>query len=368
MKILVCTNHSYMFWQFRRELVQQLLQEHEVVLSTPFVGHEQDLEALGCRMVQTQLDRRGLDPVKDLRLLRFYRALLQKERPDLVVTYSIKPNIYAGLLCRRMKIPYYANVQGLGTAFQKPLLAFIATWLYRAALKDARTTFFENAGNADVFIRRRILKKQQQTLLPGAGVNLSYYALRPYPENETFHFLYLGRIMREKGMDELFWAARQLHAEGEKFVLDLVGFYEDAYRQEVDSLCALGIARFHGFQSEPRPWYEASDCVVMPSYHEGMSNVLLEAAAIGRPVITSRIHGCMEAVQEGATGLLAPAADRQALLSCMRQMLHTSRQDRTAMGLAAHRHMQQHFDKNKVVTQTLRVLVQQEQRQTAEIM
>ncbi|MFQ8760143.1 MAG: glycosyltransferase [Intestinimonas sp.] len=145
MKILVLTNHSYMLWRFRKELISTLLEENEVVISTPFVGHEEDFERMGCRCLETPVDRRGVNPATDLKLLRAYRQLLRAERPDLVLTYSIKPNIYGGLACRMMRVPYCANVQGLGTAFQRPGLARLVTVLYRTALSGARRVFLKTA-------------------------------------------------------------------------------------------------------------------------------------------------------------------------------------------------------------------------------
>ncbi len=358
MKILICTNHSYMYWQFRRELTEELLKNHEVVLSTPFVGHEDDLGTLGCRMVETAVDRRGINPVTDLKLYRFYRNLLRTERPDLVITYSIKPNIYCGYACRQMKIPYCANVQGLGTAFQKPILATVAKTMYKVALKDAKTTFFENEGNAAEFVRRRIQTADRQTVLSGAGVNLDYYSYQPYPENDKTHFLYLGRIMREKGMDELFYAVRKLKEDGFDFILDLVGFYEDEYKSEVDALATDGIAVFHGFQSDPRPYYANADCVVLPSYHEGMSNVLLEAAATGRPIITSRINGCMEAVKEGDTGFLVEKQDKEGLYVAMRVFLGITHEEKLSMSKSCRAYMESRFDKNTVVSATVSALME----------
>lgn len=141
-KILIITNHSYMLYRFRLELIQRLTRTHEVVLSMPFVGHEADFQAMGLRCVETQVDRRGIDPRTDFRLLRTYDRLIRAERPDLVLTYSIKPNIYGGLVCRLRGVPYCANVQGLGTAFQKKGLAAFVTVLYRLALRRAKTVFF----------------------------------------------------------------------------------------------------------------------------------------------------------------------------------------------------------------------------------
>ena len=158
-KILILTNHSYMLYRFRTELIRELMKDHEVVLSMPFVGHEEDFKAMGLRCIETEVDRRGINPKRDLKLFAFYRKLLKAEKPDMVITYSIKPNIYGGWACQMLGIPYCANVQGLGTAFQKPGLAQMVTVMYKTALLKARTVFFENQGNANEFLDRHIIPK-----------------------------------------------------------------------------------------------------------------------------------------------------------------------------------------------------------------
>ena len=356
-KILIITNHSYMLYRFRLELIQELLKSHEVVLSMPFVGHEDDFQALGIRCIKTDVDRRGINPATDLKLFRTYQKLLKAEQPDLVITYSIKPNIYGGLACRMAGIPYCANVQGLGTAFQRKGLAQFVTLLYKLALGKAKTVFFENSANAEEFCRRGIIPAEKETVLPGAGINLERYPYIPYPKNEAVHFLYLGRIMREKGMDELFSAMRRLHEQyGDGVVLDIVGFYDDDYKAQVEQLVGEGIAVYHGFQSDPVPYYAAADCVVLPSYHEGMSNVLLEAAATGRPVITSDIPGCREAVEDGRTGFLCKAKDPISLCKQMSRMASASYEERQAMGRAGHEKIIREFAKQLVVEKTLAAL------------
>lgn len=359
MKILVITNHSYMFWRFRRELMVRLLEKHEVVLSTPFVGHEEDLRALGCRLVETEVDRRGINPVTDSRLIRAYAALLKQERPDLVITYSIKPNIYAGFLCRVKNIPYCVNVQGLGTAFQKKGLAQLVTIMYRHAVKKAGTVFFENEGNAALFRARHITPAGQQTVLHGAGINLDDYPCRPYPQRDVIRFLYVGRIMREKGVEELFYAIRNLHEKyGQKVVLDLVGFFEDGYKDQVEALKREGIATFYGFQEDPRPFYEQADCIVLPSYHEGMSNVLLEGAATGRALIASDIPGCREAVEDGISGYLCRVKDREALLEAMERFVACDPQKRACMGQHSRERMERLFSRKQVVEKTVRAILE----------
>ena len=353
-KLLAITNHSYMFWQFRRELMQELQKDYEVVISTPYEGKEDDFKNLGFRLVETEINRRGINPVTDLKLLCFYYKLLKEEKTDMVITYSIKPNIYAGLVCELLKIPYCVNVQGLGTAFQKEPLASVVSMMYRMACKKAKTIFFENEGNAQVFIVRHIVPEDRITVLPGAGVNLEHYYYVPYEKHDQVRFLYLGRIMKEKGMDELFYAIRKLYDNyGDKVHLDLVGFFEDEYKDSVNQLVEDGIATFHGFQPDPRPYYAKTDCVVLPSYHEGMSNVLLEAAATGRCIITSDIPGCREAVLNGKSGFLCEAENKFSLYEAMEKVLLADDNFLDECGKIARDHVTNNFDKNLVIEKTI---------------
>ena len=355
-KILIITNHSYMLYRFRKELIQKLLEDSEVVISTPFVGHETDLKELGANCIKTEVDRRSINPFTDLKLLHTYKTILKQEKPDLVITYSIKPNIYAGYLCGKMKIPFCANVQGLGTAFQKALLSNLVTVMYRTAFRKVETVFFENQANAQAFVRRRILPAKKEVVLSGAGINLEEYRYRQYPNNEKVHFLYLGRIMKGKGMDELFAAVEQLRKNGCEFVLDLVGFFEDEYKKQVEQLQSEGVVRFYGFQENPKPYYAQTDCVVLPSYHEGMSNVLLEAAASGRAIITTDIPGCREAVDNGKSGMLCKVKSTDSLYKAMKRFTELSREKRELLGKAGREKMEKEFDKKKVVEETVKVI------------
>lgn len=355
-KILIMTNHSFMLWQFRRELIAELLKENTVILSMPCGEHVDDFRKLGCKIINTDIDRRGINPLTDITLLRRYYYYLKKVKPDLVITYSIKPNIYGGFACRMSKIPYCVNVQGLGTAFQKPLLAWLVGFMYKIALKDAKTVFFENEGNAKVFQDKKIIPIEKQKILHGAGINLEKFYFHEYPNNDKVHFLYLGRIMKEKGIDELFTAVRSLYAERQDFVLDIVGFYEDDYKEQVNDLVQDGIVIYHGFQENPIPYYAASDCIVLPSYHEGMSNVLLEAAAIGRPLITSDIPGCREAVDPGVSGILVKVKNMNGLRDGMETFLNKTLDERILMGKAGRQKMEKEFDKAQVVKETIQAL------------
>lgn len=357
MKILIATNHSYMFYRFRKELVETLMQEHEVILSTPFVGHEDNLKAMGLRCINTEIDRRSINPFKDMKLLKTYRKMLDDIQPDLVITYSIKPNIYMGSACKAKGIPYVTNVQGLGTAFEKPVLSSVVSVMYRSALQKAKTVFFENEENAQFFLHQNIISAQQMKVLPGAGINLDEYPYVPMQDDGVCRFLFVGRIMKEKGVYEFFTAAKTIKAEfGEEVAFDVVGFYEDAYKETVDQLVADGVIRFHGFQTDVHPFYEAADCVVLPSYHEGMSNVLLEAAATGRPLITSDIPGCREAVEDGVSGYICPAKDADALYDAMQRFVELPESRRAEMGRRGRERMEKRFSKDAVVAETMKWL------------
>ncbi len=355
-KLLVLSNHSYMLYRFRLELLLHLQKTHEIVLCMPFVGHEDDFRALGFRCIEAQMDRRKIDPTGDLRLFSFYRKLLLAEQPYLVLCYSIKPNIYGGLACRILRQRYCLHVQGLGSAFERPLSAAFATGMYRLAAAHADRVFFENESNASYFLSRRIVAPGHTVVLPGAGVSLSNFRAIPYPQNDVFRFLFLGRFMREKGLQELFSAAMRLHAEGVRFQLDLLGFFEEPYERRIAQLKVLGIIDICGFYRDTQPFYAAADCIVLPSYHEGMSNVLLEAAAMGRPVIASDIPGCRETVEDGVSGFLCRVGDAHDLYEKMLAMTRLPTQKRAAMGTAARIRAERYFDRDRVVAQTVAAL------------
>ncbi len=357
MKILIATNHSYMFYRFRKELVAALLKEHEVILSTPFVGHEEDLAAMGLRCIETPIDRRSVDFRKDLKLFENYRKMLKEIRPDLVITYSIKPNLYMSMACGIFGIPCAVNVQGLGTAFEKTGLSQLVSAMYRIALCRVKMVFFENEENRDFFIRQKLVRPEQTQVLPGAGVNLKSYPLEPHLDDGVCRFLFVGRIMKEKGVEEFFHAARVLKAElGEQVSFEMVGFYEDAYKEITEKLVAEGVIHFHGFQTDVHSYYRDADCVVLPSYHEGLSNVLLEGAAAGRALITSDIPGCREVVNDGVSGYLCPVQDQQALTKAMQAFAELPFFRQSEMGLAGRALVEEKFEKNRVIRQTLQGL------------
>lgn len=354
MKVLILANYDVGLYQFRKELIEELLKTNDVFISLPYGELVEPLKEMGCTFIDTPVDRRGINPFRDLALLNKYKKMLKELRPDKVIAYTIKPDIYGGYASGKLGISFYANITGLGTTFQNDgLLKKIVVRMYKSALKKAETVFFENSENRQTFIDSGIVSSDRTCLLNGAGVNLEHYKVTDYPEGDTTRFLFVGRVMKEKGIDELFEAMRRLVSEGFNVHLDVLGIPEEDYQAEMDRCENEGWLTCHGYQKDVRPFINASHCLVLPSWHEGMANTTLECAASGRPVIVSNIHGCMEAVSDGKSGFLCEKQNAESLYSVMKDYTHLSFEERRQMGLAGRALMEKNFDKKMIVKKTV---------------
>lgn len=358
MRVMILANFDLGLYQFRKELIQELLKDNEVIISLPYGELIEPLKNMGCKFIDTPVDRRGINPITDIKLFQNYRRLLKKEKPELVITYTIKPNVYGGLACLMAKIPYATNITGLGTAFQNEgLLKKLVTAMYKVGLKKAKVVFFENAENRQIFIDEKIVKEEKTYLLNGAGVNLSHFRFWEYPEDDSvIRFLFIGRVMKEKGIDELFSAMQHLVLDGYNCSLDVLGGYEEDYKETIEKYEGEGWLHYHGYQKDVRPYIEKCHCFVLPSWHEGMANTNLECAAMGRPAITSNIHGCLEAVEDGVTGFLCEKKNADDLYQVMKKFVMLPCDVRKAMGLAGRKRMENLFDKRVVVRETIEAI------------
>lgn len=347
-RILVLANNSGGLYGFRGELLVELDRKHEVSVSVPNNGWFDELEGLGCEIFETQIDRRGINPSTDLKLLWFYIKLLKKVRPDVVLTYTIKPNIYGGLACRIAKIPYITTITGLGTAFEKKALRMIATLLYRIGLGKANAVMFQNSANQKLFEDLRIGRNYRSVF--GSGVNLEKHCFEDYPiQSDQLKLLFIGRLMREKGIYELVEAVRSVRSKGKNVVLHIVGTYDDNCGIMLDQAESESLICRHGYQKDVHTFIKDCHAVILPSYHEGMANVLLEAAATGRPVLASDIPGCRETFDEGISGFGFPAKNAEAVADVIEHFAALTNEERAQMGLAGRKKMEREFDRNQVV-------------------
>lgn len=357
-KILILTNFDVGLYNFRKELIKVLMDKgSKVYISLPYGKYVDKLVQMGCEFIDTFVDRRGINPLTDIKLVLNYRRIIKNVKPDMVITYTVKPNIYGGLVCRLYNIPYASNITGLGTAFQNNgLLKKLIIFLYKNSLKKAGVVLFENVGNKQVFLENNIIDDSKCFVLNGAGVNTDEYSFTPMPEGEIIRFLFIGRIMKEKGVDELFEAAKRIKADFNNVEFDIVGPFEDSYEKIVKELEKERIINFYGFQTDVKTYIRQAHCFVLPSYHEGMANTLLESASMGRPLITNDIHGCREVVKEGENGFLCEVRNSNDLYSKIRQFIEIPVNKKADMGRESRNHVEKLFDKRLVVDRTIEVI------------
>lgn len=350
--VVMITNDTTYTYNLRREVIIRAIQEgYRVTLVTEFLSHTEELAALGCDMINIQPERHGTSVLQDMRLFCEYYRILRSCRPDVVLTYNIKPNVYAGLACGLLKIKYIPNVTGLGTPLENPgVLRVLTTFLYRIGVRKASAIMFQNKENECFFRDRNMLSSATKViLLPGSGVNLENHDLLEYPKPDKVHFLFVARVMKEKGIDLFLAAARKFHREN--IVFEVVGGCDDEnYLRILKQAQEENVIVYHGLQKDMAPFYERCSCFLYPSYYpEGMSNVLLEAAASGRPVIAADRSGCRETVDNGISGYIVPVNDEQAVLNAVEKFLGLGWEERRAMGLAGRTKVEREFDRQIVV-------------------
>lgn len=362
MKVLIVANDASGLENFRGMLIEQIVKKgHAVSIILPKsdvdlqVEAESNLKSMGCRLYHVILERRSMNPIKDLKLILSYKNCLKKLSPEMVITYTIKPNIYMGGLCALSRITYVANITGLGSVFQNEgITKTVISVLYKLALIKAKTVFFENKENMQIMIKQGIVNNKNACLLKGAGVDIHKFSYLEYPKDDKkIEFLFIGRVMREKGIDELFTSMKKLVDQGEKCRLSILGMLEEDYLEKIRRYEKEGWLTYYGSQKDIRPYIKKSHCFVLPSWHEGMANTNLENAASGRPIITSNIHGCMEAVVNGKSGFLIEKKNSESLYKAMKEFIDLPYKEKKEMGINGRKFIVQNFDKRQVVKETM---------------
>ncbi|SDZ89060.1 glycosyltransferase family 4 protein [Selenomonas ruminantium] len=350
MRIVILANSDAGLYKFRKELLERCCTDHKVMIILPYGEYIGDLESIGCQYIPIEFNRRGTNPLADIKLIKRYIRLLKEVNPDVVLTYTIKPNIYGGIACQCLHIPYISNITGLGTAIENGgLLKLLTSILYKYGLKSSKCVFFQNSKNQNDFISRGIVRGKNR-LIPGSGVNLAQYKYEDYPlEIEGIRFLFVGRIMRDKGIEELLTAMTEIRKKYNNVILDVVGWCDEDYTVALKKAVQKGTICYYGFQKNMYKFYKNCHCVILPSYHEGLANVLLEASAIGRPVITTNIPGCQETFVEGKTGYGCEPKSACSLRLAVDRFLSLTHEDRKQMGKEARKKIEAEFDRRIVV-------------------
>jgi len=369
MKILILANNSVGLYKFRKELLTTLLAlKNEVYISLPNGDFIAEMQQMGGHFIETEISRHGVNPFTDLALVKKYCSIIKSVKPNIVFTYTIKPNVYGGIACQICKVPYVANVTGLGTAVEnKGLLQKITLTLYKTGLKKAKRVFFQNQKNQQFMLEHGVVKGAY-SLLPGSGVNLDHFSPLPYPdESNGIHFVFISRIMREKGIDQYLEAAKHFSSachprEGgnlpsRKIVFHICGFCEKEYQGELDELIAKGVVEYHGMVRDVREILKDVHCTIHPSFYpEGLSNVLLESSACARPIITTDRSGCKEVVDDGVNGFVVKQRDSNDLIQKIERFIALPYEEKMKMGLAGRAKVEREFNRQIVVDAYLKEL------------
>lgn len=350
-KVLFLVNHDVVIYNFRLELVERLLNDgYEVHISSPYGERIDELKALGAIFHEIGMERHGMNPVNEAKLLLAYRKLLSDVKPDIVLGYTIKPNIYGAMAAAEKNIPFVANITGLGTAVENPGLSQkITVALYHIAFRKVQKVFLQNTENQQFFIDHKIAIGKHG-LLPGSGVNLARFDVKPYPADDTIRFAFISRIMKEKGIDQYLDAAKAIKEKHSNTEFHICGFCEAEYEGKLNEYNDNGTVIYHGMINNVSEFLERMNCVVHPTYYpEGLSNVLLEGSASGRPIITTDRSGCREVVEDGVNGYMIPQKNSEELIEAIEKFLRLSSEEKKSMGLAARAKVEREFDRQIVV-------------------
>lgn len=357
MHVLMSVNAAWNIWNFRRPLVSALIADgHRVTVLAPRDGFVADLEKLGCLFVPLQISAKGLNPAEGLQLLRQFKRIFKAERPDVILSFTIKNNIFGAMAARSRNVPFVPNVTGLGTAFLSgSLLLQVAKGLYRNAFKRPPVIFFQNEDDRDLFLDYKLVRAQQARLLPGSGIDLARFAVADYPEqSEAPVFLMIARLLRDKGVLEYVEAARQVQEQVPGARFQLLGATDSENRTAIDREAvsaweAEGLVEYLGTTSDVRPHIAAAHCVVLPSYREGAPRTLIEAAAMARPLIATDVPGCRAVVAQGASGFLCQVKSGDSLAKACLKFLAIPHTEQEEMGQTGRAKMEAEYDDAIVV-------------------
>lgn len=346
-KIMLISPMDNNFYNFRSELILRLNEDYEVVLVCPYGKKIDYFTDRGCRFIDLSIDRRGKNILNDLILVNEYKKLIKKEQPDIVLTYTSKPSIYAGYVCGKSKVPYIVNNAGLIET--KGIFDVFMKILYKIGWSHASCMMYQNTYERDV-VNKLLKNKVHHRDIPGSGVNIDQFKYTKYPEkDDVIIFNYVARIVKIKGIDEYLECAKRIKKKHKNVVFRIFGdFDDDYYKGIIKDLERENIIEYCGVQMDMKPFIEQCHALIHPSYYEGMTNVVLEHSSMGRPCLGSNIPGVREGIEDGMTGYLFEPKDVNSMIDCVEKFINLSYEKKENMGKKARIKMENEFDRNIV--------------------
>ena len=328
MRIGIVANSAWNIFNFRKGLIKALIANHHTIVAiAPRDEYTDKLRQMGCQFCEIKMDAKGTSPRKDARLIYCLKKSYINQRLDLVFHYTIKPNIYGTLAAKLARVAAVNNVTGLGTMFTRDnIKSKIARALYRFSFRYPKLVFFQNEDDRRLFLRKKLVDKNITDIIPGSGVDIKFFSPRPHTKNSVFVFLMVARLLYDKGIVEYINAIKVLRKKGIIAHFQVLGKIEDRKNLGIDQATISqwereGLIEYLGKVDDVRPYVRAADCVVLPSYREGTPRALLEAASMGKPIITTDVPGCRETVINNYNGFLCAVKDAGDLAEKMIEML-----------------------------------------------
>lgn len=360
MKVAIVLNTSWNIYNFRLNFIKKLLEHgHEVHTIAPHDDFSPQLQRMGCVHHDVKMDSRGANVVRDTLLFFELRSIYKQIRPDIILHYTIKPNVYGTLAAATLRIPAINNVCGLGTVFLKEnLVSKVAMFLYRVSFRYAKKVFFQNPDDRTFFIEKKLVPPGIADLLPGSGIDLQHFQPVPFRRNATFTFLLVSRLITDKGILEYIEAVKKLRQEGVQARFQLLGPKDPKHKRGIklrviEEWIKSGTVEYLGTTQDVRHFMSEADCIVLPSYREGTPRTLLEAASISKPIIATNVPGCKHVVEHNANGLLCEMKNVDDLASQMKHMASLDAVTLQWMGENGRKKVEREFDETIVIKKYL---------------
>lgn len=361
MRIAIIINKSWNIYNFRLGVIKAFQElGHEVLTIAPKDVYSELLEKEGCRFINVHIDDKGTNPLKDAGLFFRFLKIYHTEKPDLILNYTIKPNIYSAIAAKIKGIPTINNVTGLGTVFLRDKMIYrFAQSLYKFAFRFPYKVFFQNSDDRNLFIKKGFVRKDKTEILPGSGVNiLKFKPNEAAPQNEIFTFLLIARLLFDKGIVEYVEAIKILKQKNYHIRFQLLGAMDETANLGIPKVLLNkwiddGLVDYLGFTDNVLTIIQNADCVVLPSYREGLPRSLLEAMAVGKPVITTDVPGCRNVVKEGVNGYLCKLKDEEDLAAKMEKIISLDSNALNQMGEKSRELVKNNFDEKFVISKYL---------------
>lgn len=363
MKIAIVLNTSWNIYNFRMGLVNALKENgHEVIAIAPKDEYTHYLIEAGCSYEEVTMDSRGANVVKDLALIFELWSIYRRTKPDVILQYTIKPNIYGSLAASLLRIPTVNNVCGLGTAFlNKGIVSKIAMGMYKLSFKFPKLIYFQNNDDKHFFEENKIIKDNETQVLPGSGINLKHFQPSKKAENKKFTFLLISRLIHDKGILEYIDAIKYLKEKGVEASFQILGNKDTEHRRGISEDIINGwiennTVEYLGGTDDVRPFINKADCVVLPSYREGTPKSLLEAASSAKPIVATNVAGCTNIVQDNVNGLLCNVKDSKDLANKLEAMSNLPKTRLEEMGKESRKIVEDRFDEQIVIESYLNTI------------